>query len=91
MSKIDELKKSHTREKIIKYFLKVGEIVNFREIKELLKNDSNRPDFHLKFLVESGYIERTEGRGSYRLKKSMYNAQEKNISKKKDLFSLLVA
>jgi len=62
-----EVLENPVREKIIKEFLKKQEILEYQYIKDYVKKDTTRPDYHLNLLVESGLLERTKGRGNYRL------------------------
>ncbi|KKN25182.1 hypothetical protein LCGC14_0887420 [marine sediment metagenome] len=62
-----EILENTSRVKIILEFFKSKETLNFDYIKNLVANDTNRPDYHLSLLVENGFIKRIKGRGNYRL------------------------
>lgn len=68
------------REKIIKEFFKEKEILNYKHIKELVEQDTTRPDYHLNILVESDFLERTKGRGNYELNKEMIQPLRKKYN-----------
>jgi len=57
--------------KIIQEFLKTPKIINYEFIKELVKDKTSRPDYHLNLLVENNLIIRTKGRGNYKLNEIM--------------------
>ncbi len=64
-----EVLENPVRDTIIRKFLEKKEIINYKEIKALVGEDTSRPDYHLNILVESGFVERTKGRGNYELNK----------------------
>ncbi|TXT61198.1 MAG: hypothetical protein BAJALOKI1v1_1160003 [Promethearchaeota archaeon] len=66
-----EVLENPVRDTIIRTFLEKKVIINYNEIKQLVGQDTSRPDYHLNILVESGLLERTRGRGNYELKKEM--------------------
>lgn len=54
-----------TRKKIILEFFQSQKIINYKYIKQLVENDTSRPDYHLNLLIENNLIKRTKGRGNY--------------------------
>ncbi len=68
---IFEVLENPVRDTIIRKFLEEQDVINYKEIKELVGKDTSRPDYHLNILVEGGLLERTKGRGNYELNKRM--------------------
>ncbi len=68
---IFEVLENPVRNTIIRKFLEVQGVINYKEIKQLVGKDTSRPDYHLNILVESNLLERTKGRGNYELNKQM--------------------
>lgn len=67
MSLLEILENSSIRRKIIQLFLETTKIINYDNIKKIVKNDTSRPDYHLNLLVENNLILRTKGRGNYQI------------------------
>ncbi len=78
-----EILESPIRKKIIRAFLKAKSTVNYKYIKELVKDDTTRADYHLSELVDHNIIERTKGRGNYMLSKTKYTLLRKLYSSEK--------
>jgi hypothetical protein len=66
-----EVLENPVRDTIIREFLEKQDVINYSDIKDLVGQDTSRPDYHLNILVESGLLERTKGRGNYELNKKM--------------------
>lgn len=66
-----EILKNNTRKKIILEFFKTQKIMTYDYIKNIVKNDTSRPDYHLNLLVENNLIKRIKGRGNYKLNEIM--------------------
>jgi len=62
-----ELLENHIRKKIIIEFLKNKGTLTYEQVKELVINDTNRPDYHLGLLVENYYLQRIKGKGNYKI------------------------
>ena len=66
-----EILENKTRKRIILEFLKTQKIISYDYIKNITKDDTSRPDYHLNLLVENNLIKRTKGRGNYKLNEIM--------------------
>ncbi|MHA1150830.1 MAG: hypothetical protein ACTSR8_21630 [Promethearchaeota archaeon] len=67
-----ELLENPVRRKIILEFLKRDlNALNYDTIKELVSNDTSRPDYHLNLLIEKQFLLRLKGRGNYKLNEKM--------------------
>ena len=66
LSNIKEALSNPNREKIILEFIRTKKDLEYDYIKKLVINDTSRPDFHLKKLVEADILRRIKKRGFYR-------------------------
>ena len=78
-----EILGNNVRKKILFEILKTPRNLNYDNIKEIVKNDTSRPDYHLNLLVENNLILRTKGRGNYQI-------NEKHIQPLRSYFKIKV-
>ena len=75
-----EILENKTRKRIILEFLKTQKIISYDYIKNIIKDDTSRPDYHLNLLVENNLIKRTKGRGNYKLNEIMIQSLRKTFN-----------
>lgn len=64
---IYEVLNNPNRKKIVHEFIRIQKDLDYEHIKKLVIDDTSRPDFHLKRLVEADLLKRVKKRGFYRL------------------------
>ena len=74
-----EILENGIRKKIILEFFKTQKIIPYDYIKNIIKSDTSRPDYHLNLLVENNLIKRTKGRGNYKLNEIMIQSLRKTF------------
>ncbi|MBN1800383.1 MAG: helix-turn-helix transcriptional regulator [Candidatus Lokiarchaeota archaeon] len=64
---LNEALENPNRKKIMFYFLSERKALYYEQIKDHVRNDTSRPDFHLKKLVDAGLLKRIKKRGYYKI------------------------
>jgi len=78
-----EILDNPTRKKIILEFFGHEKIITYNYIKDLVNDETTRPDYHLTLLVEDNLIKRVKGRGNYQINETMIQPLRKILIEEK--------